>query len=250
MAAECRRSEIAGKTAGLEEDESFDGGGASPRALGSGLDFLFYGIRPSAVGLFGSRRPRRSVLRGRLIRYALAVWSHMKNHRCSCRPGPFAVAARLTSLLSLFAASSSLLAQSPDVTARLVAPATVSPGSRTTLAIEMTIGGKWHVNSHTPSEEFLVPTNVVVNAPKAATSPVRYPKHVEKKFGFWEKPLRVYEGTVRFETDLSVPPGASGKIAVTGKVSYQACNDQQCFPPAEIAVEANLAVSGMTRSPR
>ena len=54
----------------------------------------------------------------------------------------------------------SLLAAGPRREARLVAPASLAAGSRGTVAVEMTVGEKWHVNSHTPSEKFLVPTNV------------------------------------------------------------------------------------------
>ena len=141
----------------------------------------------------------------------------------------------------------SLLAESPDVRGKVVAPAKAAAGSKVPVAVELTIGARWHVNSHTPAEEFLIPTDVTLKSTGGKLSPVRYPKHVEKKLGFYEKPLRVYAGTVRFETELEIPTSATGEISVAGTLSYQACNDQQCFPPAEIPLVASVSVSGSAR---
>lgn len=137
----------------------------------------------------------------------------------------------------------SLLAEGPDVRGKLVVPATAVAGSKVPVAVELAIGGRWHVNSHTPSEDFLIPTDVALKATGATLSPVRYPKHLERKFGFYEKPLRVYAGTVRFETDLELPASATGAVPIAGTLSYQACNDQQCFAPAEIPLAATVSVS-------
>jgi hypothetical protein len=40
-----------------------------------------------------------------------------------------------------------------------------------------------------------------------------------------------------------VPVGASGNVSLAGTLSYPACNDQQCFAPAKIPLEASLVVS-------
>ena len=143
-------------------------------------------------------------------------------------------------------AAAPLRGEGPDVRARLVVPAAVAPGSRAAVAVELTLGPGWHVNSHTPSESYLVPTNASLSASAGSLSPVRYPKGVARRFSFSDKPLDVYEGTVRFEADLDVPAGAAGEIAVRGNVSYQACNDQQCYPPARIALDGDVKVSAPT----
>ena len=158
---------------------------------------------------------------------------------------PFPIRA---SLLALYGAASlafapSLLAQKPDVRAKITAPSRLAAGSKGTLTVEMTIGPDWHVNSHTPSETFLIPTELALAASVGTLSPVRYPKDVQKRFAFSDKPLRVYAGTVRFETDLELPPGASGNVKVAGDLSYQACNDRQCYAPAKIPLDASLAIS-------
>jgi DsbC/DsbD-like thiol-disulfide interchange protein len=139
-------------------------------------------------------------------------------------------------------------AEKPDVRARVDAPASLDAGAKGRIAVEMKLGSGWHVNSHTPSETYLIPTVVTLTASRGTLSPVRYPKDVEKQFSFSEKPLRVYEGTVRFEADLDLPADAIGPASIRGSLSYQACNDRQCFPPGKILLEASVAVSDAGKS--
>ena len=158
---------------------------------------------------------------------------------------PFLAAlAALAALGSLAAqaAPPSLQAQKPDVKARVASPSSAAPGAKTTVVVEMTLGPKWHVNSNKPAEDFLIPTELTLKASAGKLSSVRYPKHVERKFAFSDKPLRVYEGTVRFEADLELPAGAKGTVSLTGTLGYQACNEEQCFMPEQALVEAKLQV--------
>jgi hypothetical protein len=147
------------------------------------------------------------------------------------------------SLLAFALAGVAGAAGGPDVRAKLAAPPEVKAGAKTVIAVEMTIGAGWHVNSHTPSEPYLIPTAATLTASAGSLSPIRYAKDEQKKFAFSDKPLRVYTGTVRFETDLDVPTGASGDVTVEGNVSYQACNDQQCFPPAKIPIKTTAKIT-------
>ena len=156
-------------------------------------------------------------------------------------PRPRVVTLLLAAAATL-AVSMPLLAQKPDVKVRVVLPPGATPGAKTPVVVEMTLGPKWHVNSHKPSEDFLIPTDVTLKASEGRLSPIRYPKDVEKKFAFSEKPLKVYEGTVRFEADLDLPPSAKGVISLSGTLGYQACNDEQCFMPEKVPLEAKLPV--------
>jgi thiol:disulfide interchange protein DsbD len=102
-----------------------------------------------------------------------------------------------------------------------------------TLRIQATLASGWHVNSHRPSEDYLIPTSVKLEPSEGATfgEPV-YPQGVERKFAFSEKPLSVYEERFSIEVPVSWKGGASP--AVAGSVEYQACNDRQCNPPASV----------------
>jgi hypothetical protein len=134
-------------------------------------------------------------------------------------------------------------AEKPEVKARILAPPTLAAGSKATLAVEMSVGPAFHVNSHTPAEKYLIPTTLTLTTTAGTLSPVRYPPQVEKRFAFSDTPLRVYEGTVRFETDLSLPVSAAGDAGIAGSLSYQACSEQQCFPPAKLPLEATVGIS-------
>ncbi len=163
----------------------------------------------------------------------------MKRTALLLRPLPLVL---LPFLLSVPAPAQPAAGQ-PDVKAKLVAPASMAPGAKATVAVEMALGPGWHVNAHVPSEKFLIPTDAALSASPGAVSAVRYPKDVERRFAFSEKPLNVYEGTVRFEAELELSAKTAGKVALTGTLSYQACNDKQCFAPAKIPLSATVAIA-------
>ena len=71
---------------------------------------------------------------------------------------------------------------------------------------------------------------------------VKYPEGELKRFAFSDKPLSVYAGVVRFEAELLAPPDSRGPVALSGEVSYQACTDEQCFPPARIPLRASVEI--------
>lgn len=104
------------------------------------------------------------------------------------------------------------------------------PGSGT-LRVEARLAQGWHVNSHRPSEEYLIPTSLALD-PAAGVrfgEPV-YPPGEMKKFSFSPSALSVYEG----EFAVTVPVTWSGPQtpALSGRLEYQPCNDTQCLPPA------------------
>ena len=147
----------------------------------------------------------------------------------------------LTALAILTLVSAPLLAEKPDVTAKIV-DARLAPGAKGPVVVEMRLGSKWHVNGHTPLEEFLVPTDVTLKTSSGQLLAVKYPKGELKRFAFSDKPLSVYAGTVRFEAELPGPPDPRGPVALSGEVSYQACNDEQCFPPARILLSTSIEI--------
>ncbi len=136
----------------------------------------------------------------------------------------------------------------PDVRVRLAAPPQVAAGATAAVIVEMTIGEGWHVNSHSPGEKFLIPTDVSLTTTLGALSEIRYPPHVERRFAFADKPLLVYEGTVRFQADLTLPAGAGGDVVIAGTVSFQSCNERQCFAPAKLPVEGKVVVVARSQS--
>jgi thiol:disulfide interchange protein DsbD len=116
-----------------------------------------------------------------------------------------------------------------EVRARVEAAAGASSG---TLVVTGRISPGWHVNSHVPSEDYLIPTEVRVRpAAGVKLGEAKYPPGQSKKFSFSEKPLSVYEGGF----DVEIPVSWTGALpGISGTLDFQPCNETQCLPPASV----------------
>lgn len=102
--------------------------------------------------------------------------------------------------------------------------------------IPVTIDPGFHVNSNKPSEEFLIPLSVTWTS-AGALQPVDviYPKP-ETEMVAGEK-LSVFTGRFDLIANFKVAPNASaGPGSAAGKLKYQACNSNTCFPPKTIDI--------------
>src|SRR5206468_1068404 len=107
---------------------------------------------------------------------------------------------------------------------------------------EATLASDWHVNSHKPSEDYLIATSVRIDpAGGLRAGEPKYPEGRMKKFSFAEKPLSVYEGTFTVSMPLSFD--GAGPSEVSGAVEFQACNDTQCLAPASVPFRASRSSS-------
>ena len=121
-----------------------------------------------------------------------------------------------------------------------------APGETARLATVLRIEEGWHVNSHTPTYDYLIPTTVEVEVPAGwAAAQVDYPAGETARFTFAEEPLSVYDGTVAATATLRVPEGAPrAEVPLVVRVTYQACNDRQCLAPVEREERLALRVGG------
>lgn len=143
----------------------------------------------------------------------------------------------------------------PVVTARLVSDAApLVAGKAFRLAVVAEIVPGFHVNSHTPKEDYLIPTEAAVApAPGIALKPPVYPKHVERKFAFADGLVAVYEGRLVIVFEGAVDAAASpGARTLSATLDYQACNDQQCLAPAQATatLAVNVAAAGTPSVPQ
>lgn len=131
-----------------------------------------------------------------------------------------------------------------SVSAR-VEPARLRPGERGRLVVEVTVPEGCHVESHDPSEPWLIPTVLGVEAPEGiAAGEVAYPEGVERTFDWSPAVLRVYRGTFELSAPVKVEPRASpGSVAVLARLSYQGCTESLCLMPSEQAAEARLEIA-------
>lgn len=96
----------------------------------------------------------------------------------------------------------------------------------------------YHVNSNTPSDEYLIPLKLTWKSTGALEGgQVAYPKPSLEKYEFSEKPLSVYTGAFDLNVTFKVAANApAGPGVAVGQLRYQACNDRACFPPKNLEV--------------
>jgi thiol:disulfide interchange protein DsbD len=101
----------------------------------------------------------------------------------------------------------------------------------------------YHVNSNTPSDEYLIPLRLTWTAGPLETSDVVFPKPSLEKYAFSEKPLSVFSGDFEIRTRFKVAANAPvGPAVMTGKLRYQACNDRMCLAPKTLDVSLPVEV--------
>ena len=123
-----------------------------------------------------------------------------------------------------------------------------APGDTLRVVAVVEIEDNWHIQSHRPSLEYLIATEVRFTLPEGWPSPqVEYPPHVMWQAGFESEPLAVYKGRTTIVATLRVPEAASARdAAIEGSLYYQACNDLVCLRPttAEALVSTVIGESG------
>lgn len=128
------------------------------------------------------------------------------------------------------------------------------PGSELRVLFQFQLDEAWHVNSHTPLEEFLIPTELTLDALEGLSpSAVIYPEHKTLELAFSDAPLAVYEHNFSIGAVLKVAEDlAPGNYTLTGTLRYQACNDTQCAPPKNLDLSLNLVVfeAGAVQTPQ
>ncbi len=113
---------------------------------------------------------------------------------------------------------------------------TVAAGKNAALELRFHVMEGYHVNSHTPKQDYLIPTTLKLDAAdgvKAGT--IEYPAGKMYSFSFdpAEK-LDVYAGD--FTVKLPVV-AAAGEHTVSGTLRYQACDNAACYPPRTLPVQ-------------
>lgn len=113
---------------------------------------------------------------------------------------------------------------------------TVPAGKRSVLELHFRVADGFHVNSHTPKSELLIPTQMNLQpASGVKAEALEYPAGTSYSFSFdpAEK-LDVYSGA--FTVKLPVVAEA-GTHTVDGTLRYQACDHAACYPPKSLPVQ-------------
>ncbi len=117
-------------------------------------------------------------------------------------------------------------------------------GASVRVAARVEIDDHWHVNSNTPTYDYLIPTVLSFELPEGMPEPrLEYPPHKMMKFEFTEEPIAVYDGTFRVFAEFELPADlAVGTIETEAALRYQACDDKQCLPPVNARAPLKLVI--------
>ncbi|MEX2117839.1 MAG: hypothetical protein WEB37_13235, partial [Bacteroidota bacterium] len=81
----------------------------------------------------------------------------------------------------------------------------VPAGSIARVGISLTIEDSWHVNSYTPTYDYLIGTGLDIEPVEGIiVSDLRYPPGHHQQFDFAEEPLSVYDKTVTIFLSLRI----------------------------------------------
>ena len=110
--------------------------------------------------------------------------------------------------------------------------------------IPISILAGYHVNSNTPSEDYLIPLSLTWSAlGPLEGGQVDYPKPTLEKYEFAEKPLSVFTGNFELAVSFKVAAkAAAGPGVAAGKLRYQACSNKACFQPKTVEVTVPYSV--------
>ena len=125
-----------------------------------------------------------------------------------------------------------------------LAPDKIKKGRVVRATVVMDIPNGLHVQSSKPLDKFLVATKLEVETPSGMqVGPISYPRAQMRNLKFSKKAVAVYEGRSILRFNVTVPANYSGGAGeIKGKLRFQACNDESCFPPMTREVKMWLNV--------
>ena len=112
----------------------------------------------------------------------------------------------------------------------------IQKGGEFKVAVKLDIAEKWHINSNTPNEDFLIKSEIVFpKNSKFEIVTVKYPEAKNLKFSFSDTPVSVYEGTEYIGAIVKAPENIEpGQYSIPFEFTYQACNDITCMAPVTL----------------
>ncbi len=116
---------------------------------------------------------------------------------------------------------------------------TVSAGKTSAITLHFRIQENLHINSHTPREQYLIPT--VFSIPESSgvrLASASYPAGTDFTLpADPDEKLSVYTGEFSIQTHIIA---TAGDHLVEAKLHYQACDQNACMPPKTITVPIDV----------
>jgi hypothetical protein len=112
----------------------------------------------------------------------------------------------------------------------------VTPGKAQVVELRFRVEPGYHINSHVPKDELLIPTALKLNAENGVkVLDEQYPTGTPFRLDIGAgDTLDVYQGEFRVAIRMVVPKGAADLV---GSLRYQACDHAACFPPRTLPVK-------------
>ncbi|MDW8106567.1 MAG: cytochrome c biogenesis protein CcdA [Armatimonadota bacterium] len=120
-----------------------------------------------------------------------------------------------------------------------------APGSAVNGIVLLKVEKPYHVNANPASEDYLIPTELKIEAGKGyKVGKIEYPKPLEKAYEFSSgKPLKIYEGDVPIKFQITLDKRVpKGTLVVKATLRYQPCDDKSCYSPRTLPIEIKIPV--------
>ncbi len=141
-------------------------------------------------------------------------------------------------------ASPLAISSSAQVVKVAAAPVNILQSSPVDAVIALSVSPGFHINANPATFSYLIATEVTAGKFEGiSVGAPAYPAAVKKKFQFAEQPLAVYEGEIPITLHLRAEANATtGTKSLPVSVRIQACDEEQCFPPATINTTISVTV--------
>jgi len=108
------------------------------------------------------------------------------------------------------------------------------------LELEITTQPTWHINSHEPIQDYLIPTSIHITKSRLPwkLGKINYPEPILKRLNFQHEVLSLYEGKIKFTIPITAMP--KGKQLLPIRIELQACNNKICLPPEEVKLHVTI----------
>jgi Thiol:disulfide interchange protein DsbD, N-terminal len=125
-----------------------------------------------------------------------------------------------------------------------------APGSRITLALDVTPGPKIHV--YAPEQKDYIPVSLKLDtSTDFKASPAKYPPSQPLFLAPINETARVYDKPFQIEQEITLArsvaliqrAAAKDTLVITGALGYQACDDRVCYRPDSLEVSWKIGLT-------
>jgi hypothetical protein len=115
----------------------------------------------------------------------------------------------------------------------------VPAGRDNIIELHFKVNPGMHINSHTPREKSLIPTQLAaIEPPGLKIGPVDFPPGSDYSFAAMPNDkLSVYSGEFVLRAHVHAEPGDH---LLEGVLRYQACDNNTCYPPRKAPVAVDI----------